>query len=118
MNVEAKDEGGYWQGRNIEVLANEVGDWNQFIAAFAGAIKDVAGKKGVTIEAASPLDSQTSSDWKPRDRSGGATCGGCWVAARRRQEHEVLNEPHHAFPTKSLASFSNASDTLMSEPKE
>lgn len=50
--VDVSDEGGYWQDRNIEALASEVGDWNEFIAAFSGAIKDAAGKNGVTIESA------------------------------------------------------------------
>ena len=34
------DEGGYWEKRDAEALAKEVGDWNGMIAAFAGQLKD------------------------------------------------------------------------------
>jgi len=52
VEVEVRDEGEYWHDRDIEALAKEVGNWNEFIAAFSGAIKDATGKKGVTIESA------------------------------------------------------------------
>lgn len=52
VEIEVSDEGGYWQNRDFEALAKEVGNWNEFIAAFAGAIKDAAGKKGITVESA------------------------------------------------------------------
>lgn len=50
--VEVKDEGGYWQHRDLSKLAKEVGEWNEFIAAFAGILKDQASQDGVVIESA------------------------------------------------------------------
>lgn len=40
------DEGKYWKKRDIEALASEVGEWNGFIAAFSGALKDAIGHIG------------------------------------------------------------------------
>lgn len=37
------DEGGYWQQRNVEALARNVGDWNTMIAGWAGRLKDAFG---------------------------------------------------------------------------
>jgi hypothetical protein len=37
------DEGGFWEQRDIEALAQEVGQWNQTIAAWAGQLKDQLG---------------------------------------------------------------------------
>jgi len=37
------DEGGYWDNRNIEALAEEVGDWNAMIAGSVGRLKDMFG---------------------------------------------------------------------------
>ena len=34
------DEGNYWKRRDIKVLAIEVGEYNNFVAAFSGALKD------------------------------------------------------------------------------
>jgi hypothetical protein len=39
----ASDEGGFWEGRNLEALVKEVGSWNQMIAAFGGKLKDLLG---------------------------------------------------------------------------
>jgi hypothetical protein len=52
MTVEVEDESGYWQTRDPEQLVNTVGDWNQFIAAFAGSIKDLAEREGVSVASA------------------------------------------------------------------
>ncbi len=52
VTVEVQDEGGYWDERDAEKLACEVGQWNEFIAAFAGMLKDGAGKEGMQVEAA------------------------------------------------------------------
>ena len=52
LQVEVSDEGGYWEGRTLEALAREVGQWNEFIAAMAGQMKDAAGNSGVTVESA------------------------------------------------------------------
>jgi len=40
---EVKDEGKFWENRNIEQLTNEVGSWNQMIAALGGRLKDLLG---------------------------------------------------------------------------
>lgn len=45
------DEGGYWEKRDVQALANEVGEWNQMIAAFGGAISDAVGANGMTVAA-------------------------------------------------------------------
>jgi hypothetical protein len=52
MTVEVSDEGGYWENRDLEKLACEVGRWNEFIAAFSGILKDQAAKQGVSLESA------------------------------------------------------------------
>ena len=35
-----KDEGDFWERRDIEALIKEVGEWNQMIAGFYGQMKD------------------------------------------------------------------------------
>ena len=37
------DEGDYWQQRNIEALARNVGEWNAMLVAWAGQLKDQLG---------------------------------------------------------------------------
>ena len=37
------DESGFWQNRNVEALAKEVGEWNAQIAGFVGQFKDALG---------------------------------------------------------------------------
>ena len=37
------DEGQFWKKRDIQALAQEVGSWNEMIAAFGGCLKDLAG---------------------------------------------------------------------------
>jgi hypothetical protein len=44
-----KDEGGYWEKRDVEALVTEVGGWNSMIAGWAGRLKDALGS-GVTSE--------------------------------------------------------------------
>jgi hypothetical protein len=39
----ASDEGEFWEKRDVEALAREVGQWNQMIAGWAGKLKDVLG---------------------------------------------------------------------------
>jgi hypothetical protein len=34
------DEGGFWEKRDIQALAQEVGQWNQMMAGFVGQMKD------------------------------------------------------------------------------
>jgi hypothetical protein len=40
----ASDEGGFWVKRDVTALANEVGSWNQMVAAFGGRLKDLLGE--------------------------------------------------------------------------
>jgi DNA-binding XRE family transcriptional regulator len=48
---DVSDEGDYFEKRDIEALAKEVGDWNTMIAGFAGRLMDELGEK-VTSEIA------------------------------------------------------------------
>lgn len=48
---EVRDEGDYWEKRDIKALAAEVGDWNTMIAGWAGRLKDSFGD-GVVSEIA------------------------------------------------------------------
>lgn len=52
MTIEVHDEGGYWDQRDLGKLAREVGDWNEFIAAFSGMLKDAADHEGIVVESA------------------------------------------------------------------
>jgi hypothetical protein len=52
VTVEVQDEGGYWEHRDLEKLAREVGDWNEMIAAVVGTFKDQAEKRGTVLESA------------------------------------------------------------------
>ena len=42
------DEGNYWETRDAEALAREVGSWNEMIAGFAGQLKDALGANVVS----------------------------------------------------------------------
>jgi len=48
---EVRDEGDFWEKRDIKALAAEVGDWNTMIAGWAGRLKDSFGD-GVVSEIA------------------------------------------------------------------
>jgi hypothetical protein len=48
---EVKDEGDFWQKRDVKALAQEVGEWNTMIAGWAGRLKDAFGE-GVESEIA------------------------------------------------------------------
>jgi hypothetical protein len=48
------DEGDYWEKRDIEALAREVGHWNEMVAAFAGQMKDIVGDELISAIAAYP----------------------------------------------------------------
>lgn len=41
---DVRDEGGYWQKRDVDALAKEVGDWNKTIAGKVGKAKDEHGQ--------------------------------------------------------------------------
>jgi hypothetical protein len=41
--ADVSDEGGFWQKRDLKALVQEIGSWNEMIAAFSGKLKDVLG---------------------------------------------------------------------------
>lgn len=47
---EVHDEGGYWEGRNVQALVEEVGHWNAMIAGLVGSMKDLLGGKDWSSE--------------------------------------------------------------------
>jgi hypothetical protein len=47
VTVEVQDEGEYWDKRDMEALAKEVGDWNELIAGFVSGFRSAAEGKGV-----------------------------------------------------------------------
>lgn len=47
---EVSDEGGYYEGRDVKALVEEVGRWNEMIAGFVGEMKDLLGGKDVESE--------------------------------------------------------------------
>lgn len=42
--ADASDEGGFWLKRDVPALVQEIGSWNEMIAAFGGKLKDVLGE--------------------------------------------------------------------------
>ncbi len=48
MVERVSDEGNYWETRDVEALAREVGSWNEMIAGFAGQLKDALGANVVS----------------------------------------------------------------------
>jgi len=46
---EVKDEGGYWEGRSVTALVQEVGEWNKMIAAGYGVMRDAVEATGGDI---------------------------------------------------------------------
>ena len=49
------DEGHYWDKRDIEALAKEIGEWNQMLAAFAGQLQDALEKIDPELSVESPI---------------------------------------------------------------
>jgi hypothetical protein len=47
------DEGDFWEKRDLRALAQEIGSWNEMIAAFGGKLKDLLG--GGQLELQSPI---------------------------------------------------------------
>jgi hypothetical protein len=37
------DEGGFWEKRDLPALVQEIGSWNELLAAFGGKLKDLLG---------------------------------------------------------------------------
>jgi hypothetical protein len=46
------DEGGFWEKRDLPALVQEIGSWNEMIAAFGGKLKDLLGDGSVGLESA------------------------------------------------------------------
>ena len=49
--AQVNDEGGFWEKRNVQQLAQQVGSWNEMLAALAGKLQDLAGSGPAAIEA-------------------------------------------------------------------
>jgi len=43
FKVEVSDEGGFWEGRDIQALSADIADQAAMVAAFGGALKDALG---------------------------------------------------------------------------
>ncbi len=52
FGVEVSDEGEYWETRDVETLARNVGAYNVFIAGMAGILKDTMKDSGVEMVSA------------------------------------------------------------------
>jgi hypothetical protein len=48
---EVSDEGDFWQRRDLQALVQEIGSWNEMIAAFGGRLKDLLGNGALGVEA-------------------------------------------------------------------
>ena len=46
------DEGGFWEKRNLPALVQEIGSWNEMIAAFGGKLKDLLGGGQLEVRSA------------------------------------------------------------------
>jgi hypothetical protein len=46
------DEGGFWEKRDLPALVQEIGSWNEMIAAFGGNLKDLLGDGPVGVQSA------------------------------------------------------------------
>jgi hypothetical protein len=47
LHTKVHDEGHYWDKRDIQALAQEIGEWNEMIAAMGGMLKDSLGQENV-----------------------------------------------------------------------
>ena len=50
MGVAFADFHRYWEGRDVQALVKEVGEWNAMIAGLVGGMKDLLGTKDVKSE--------------------------------------------------------------------
>lgn len=46
------DEGEFWEKRDLQALVQEIGSWNEMIAAFGGKLKDLVGDGLLRIQSA------------------------------------------------------------------
>jgi hypothetical protein len=63
------DEGGFWEKRDIEALAREVGEWNEMLAGLAGRLKDLAGDQVLAEIAKFPDFEHLEAKGTSKDRS-------------------------------------------------
>ena len=49
---EVSDESGFWEKRDLPALVQEIGSWNEMIAAFGGKLKDLVGNGPGNLESA------------------------------------------------------------------
>src|ERR1035438_2442612 len=49
--MEVNDEGDFWQKRDLKALDQEIGSWNEMIAALGGRVKDLVGDGQLGVEA-------------------------------------------------------------------
>jgi hypothetical protein len=52
FQVEVTDEGGFWEKRDLASLAKSLGEYDAIVAAGTGALKDIAGQRGESVESA------------------------------------------------------------------
>jgi hypothetical protein len=50
FKVTVDDEGGFWEGRDLQMLAKKIGQYDALLAGMAGAMKDAAGEHGMDVE--------------------------------------------------------------------
>ena len=50
--AEVNDEGDFWQKRDIKGLVQEIGSWNEMLAAFGGNLKDLLGDGPLGVQSA------------------------------------------------------------------
>jgi hypothetical protein len=48
--TEVNDEGDFWQKRDLKALVQEIGSWNEMIAALGGSLKDLLGDGPVGVQ--------------------------------------------------------------------
>ena len=48
--VEVKDEGNYWETRDLEVLAKEINDYTILIKSVLGTVQEIAKNNGLSVE--------------------------------------------------------------------
>lgn len=46
------DEGGFWERRDLSALVQEIGSWNEMLAAFGGKLKDLLGEGPSGVQSA------------------------------------------------------------------
>jgi hypothetical protein len=50
--ADVSDEGGFWEKRDLQALVQEIGSWNEMIAALGGKLKDLVGDGPLGLQSA------------------------------------------------------------------